>query len=222
MWTKFISLLKRDNLLTQALRESVEMLDTSWEMYQASVKSLRQSDSAEIDFDLEARDHMVDEGLEEVRRKVLTHLAVAGKGDLSAGLVLVSVVIDIEKIGDYTKRIYELARNHPERLHAGSLEGTVQQAEATVSKFFRQTLEAYRAHDTQAARELMKPGRSDLMASCDELEVAVTTGKGGDLSPADAATVALYVKYLQRIAACSWTILTSLVDPFHLIGREAE
>ena len=52
----------------------------------------------------------------EVRRKVFTHLAVTGERDLHAGLVLVSVVIDIERIGDYTKNIVELALHHPDKL----------------------------------------------------------------------------------------------------------
>jgi phosphate transport system protein len=55
----------------------------------------------------------------DVRRKVMTHLTVCGPADLAAGLVLVNVVIDIERIADYAKNIFDLARYHPRRLHAG-------------------------------------------------------------------------------------------------------
>lgn len=219
MWTEFLTLLRKDDLLTQSLKESCDMLDTDWAMYEASVKSLRQSDTAEIEFDIEARDRSVDAGLEDVRRKVLTHLSISGKGDLSAGLVLVSVVIDIEKIGDYTKRIFELARQHPRRLVAGSLEDSLKQAEAAVSALFQQTIQAYKGHDAAVAKKLVEAGSAGVLNACEAVEQALTSGKATDLNSQDAASVALYARYLRRIAASSWTILTSLVNPFHLIGH---
>jgi phosphate uptake regulator len=48
-----------------------------------------------------------------VRRKVLRYLAIAGTVDLVPGLVLTGIVIDIERIGDYTKNIAELATTYP-------------------------------------------------------------------------------------------------------------
>ena len=74
-------------------------------------------------------DKKINEFERDVRRKVMTHLAVGGKEDIGSGLVLVSVVIDIERIGDYTKNIYDLALNHPKKLTSGSLESTLNDME---------------------------------------------------------------------------------------------
>ena len=59
----------------------------------------------------------------------MTHLAIGGKDDIGSGLVLVSVVIDIERIGDYTKNIYDLAVNHPKKLEGGVVEDRLQKIE---------------------------------------------------------------------------------------------
>ena len=56
----------------------------------------------------------------------MTHLVVSGNKDLGSGLILVSVVIDIERMGDYTKNIYDLAIQHPKRLKAGNYENQLQ------------------------------------------------------------------------------------------------
>ena len=61
----------------------------------------------------------------DVRRKVMTHLSLGNTSDLTAGLVLISIVIDIERIGDYSKNIHDLATVHPDKLHGGSLEDDV-------------------------------------------------------------------------------------------------
>ena len=76
-------------------------------------------------------DKKINEFERDVRRKVMTHLAIGGKEDIGSGLVLVSVVIDIERIGDYTKNIYDLAVNHPKKLHGGSIEERLSEIEKT-------------------------------------------------------------------------------------------
>ena len=46
----------------------------------------------------------------------------------------------------------------------------------------------------------------------------IVSGRAPDLSRPDAATVALFARYLKRIAAHSRNVMTSLVNPFHRIG----
>lgn len=121
MWKNVINLFKKDNLYHQALQQAYAMLDADWLMYEASVESLRQSDTGEIKIDIFAKDKEVNAQERDVRRKVLTHLVISGGADLTSGLILVTVVTDIERIGDYTKNIYDLSRQHPPRLRGGSL-----------------------------------------------------------------------------------------------------
>ena len=116
MFKQIFEIFKSDSLYEQALSECHEMLEIDLSMYKESIKSLRKSDSAEIDIDIFEMDKKINEFERDVRRKVMTHLAIGGKEDIGSGLVLVSVVIDIERIGDYTKNIYDLAVNHPKKL----------------------------------------------------------------------------------------------------------
>ena len=134
MWSSLINAFKKDNLFQQAFNEACEMLETDGRMYKASVESLRHSDTADIAVDIKELDKQINRSERDGRKKVMTHLIVSGGTELAHGLALVSVVIDIERIGDYTKNIHDLARRHPARLKAGPLDPLLTEIETGISQ----------------------------------------------------------------------------------------
>ena len=217
MWKNLIALFRQDNLYAQALRESHTMLDLDLTIFEASMASLRRSDNSEVAVDIETIDKEINRFERDVRRKVLTHLSVSGS-DLVSGLVLVSVVIDIERIGDYAKNIHDLARAHPAQLHGGPLESEVASIETRVAGLFRDTVQAFRESDVEKSRKVMTAYKEELSAECDRVIDRIVSGKVPELSAAEAAAIALYIRYLKRIGAHSRNIMTSVVNPFHRIG----
>lgn len=218
MWKTFITLFRKDDLYTQALHESYTMLDLDLSMYEASVESLRKSDTAEISLDIYKTDKQINSYERDVRRKVMTHLTISGPADLASGLVLVSVVIDIERIGDYAKNIYDLAKAHPAKLHGGSLEPEIADIEERVTTLFKGMVAAFKSNDVEQSRLIVTDYKEGLSAACESIVTRIVSGETTDLNPADAATVVLYVRHLKRIAGHSRNILTSVVNPFHRIG----
>ena len=219
MWKNLLNLFShKDDLLTQALRESHSMLDLDLEIFEASVASLRQSDSSEVDVDIYLIDKKINAYERDVRRKVLTHLSFSSSTDLAAGLVLVSVVIDIERIGDYAKNIHDLARAHPARLVGKSLESEIADIESRVSSLFRDTVVAFRSSDIEKSRAIMVAYKEGLSSRCDDLINRIVSGQANDLDASEAAAISLYIRYLKRIGAHSRNIITSVVNPFHRIG----
>jgi phosphate uptake regulator len=219
MWSNLLKLFQSNNLFDQALKESHTMLDLDLEMYQASVESLRHSQTGEIKIDIFAKDKEINAYERDVRKKILTHLAVSrNTADLPSGLVLASIVNDIERIGDYTKNIYDLARHHPSKLHAGSVEPQLQEAEAGVTALFLDMIKAFKASDEEGARQIMRNYKESLSATCENITMGIVSGKVSDLKSADATATALYARYLKRIAGHSRNIISSVVNPFHRIG----
>jgi len=217
MFKSLTALFQKESLIEQALNECHQMLAMDWEMFQASTEALRRSDHADPQIDIADMDKRVNKYERDVRRKVITHLAVTGD-DLSAGLVVVSVVIDIERIGDYTKNIYELAKSHPPRLGGGSLEEKVASVEKRAADLFQRTARAFKGGDETEARAIMAEYKEQLAADFDQIINAIVSGQADDLSPGNAAAVALYVRYLKRIASHLRTIVTSVVNPFPRLG----
>ncbi|MDA7675350.1 hypothetical protein N8676_00325 [bacterium] len=218
MWKELIQLFKKDNLFEQAYQEAAEMLDTDAAMYNASVEALRRSDTAEVKFDIYDADKGVNRSERGVRKKVMTHLVVSGGTNLASGLSLVSVVIDIERIGDYTKNIYDLAVHHPLRLEGGPVEENLQKVEALVSSDFKSMIEVFKDRDEDKARLIMNNYKDGLSDACEEISNSILTGTVTELNSSDATAVSLYARFLKRIASHSRNIVTSVVNPFHRIG----
>jgi phosphate uptake regulator len=218
MFKQIFEIFKSDSLFEQALEECHEMLDIDLTMFKASIKSLRKSDSSDIDIDIFAMDKKINEFERDVRRKVMTHLAVGGKEDIGSGLVLVSVVIDIERIGDYTKNIYDLALNHPKKLDGGSAEDRLADIEKISFKLFDDTIDAFKNQDIEKARGLMGYYKENISSQSDAITHDVILEKIDDLDTGSASAVALYARYLKRIAAHSRNLISSVVNPFEKIG----
>ena len=218
MWRDLLTLFKQDNLFTQALTESHQMLDLDLTMIEASVESLRRSDDGSIAVDILGLDKQINRYERDVRQKVLTHLAVSGPANLSSGLVLVSIIIDIERIGDYAKNIHDLARLHPARLHAGVAEPDLADVERRALGLLRTAAEAFRKDDADKARQVMAGYKESFSADCEAIVRRVVENQVPDLDSGTAAAVALYARYLKRVGGHSRNIVTSVVNPFPRIG----
>ena len=218
MFKQIFELFKSDSLQEQALTECYEMLEIVREMYNESVKTLRHSDTTEIPIDIYKTDKKINEFERDVRRKVMTHLVVSGKEDLGSGLILVSVVIDIERIGDYTKNIYDLAVEHPQRLSAGSYEDQLSNIEGATTEFLNEAIEVFKNQDIENARKLMANYKTDISSTSSDIVNGIVSGKNNEFTPEKAGALCLYARYLKRIAAHSRNLVSSIVNPFERIG----
>lgn len=217
MFKKFKELFSSENLLDEAYKTTVMMLEFDQKMYNASQKTLRRSDTDELPFDVRKTDRQINKYEREVRRMVLTHLSMSGTHNLTPGLALISIVIDVERIGDYTKNIVDLAGQHKEKLKAGNYETQLGEIEAVIDDIFPKVIEVLKTHDKQSARYVME--LEEATAKKSEMIVSnLIQGKEESLKISDAVCVALYARYLKRINAHLTNIASSIVNPFPRIG----
>jgi len=217
MLNQFFELFRKDNMLQQAYDRSLEMLEADRDMFLAASSSLREHDDARIELDIYAKDQLINAYEREVRRKVLTHLALSSSRNIAAGLALVSIVIDIERIGDLTKNIVDLALNHPGRLECGSLEEDVRKIETTVKTMFTLLIEAFPDGDGDKAKEVMSE-HWWIARRSDEILNILIAHSAPDLVCNEAVSTALYLRFLKRISAHLMNIASSIVNPFDRIG----
>ncbi len=218
MFNKFKELFSSESLMEAAYTTTVKMLEFDAQMYEASRAVLRDTDDCELPFDIKKMDRKINKFEREVRRNVLTHLTVAGVSNLVPGLALVSIVISVERIGDYTKNIVELARDHEKRLGAGDQESNVQKVEAAIATHLPMALAVLRNQDKKLGREVMK-AEDEISKMADAVASGlIRTGGGKHLKTGDAVCAALYIRYLKRINAHLTTICSAIVNPFARIG----
>ncbi len=219
MFRQWLAIFKKDTLIDRAYERSFEMLDITNEMYVEARKSLRQREDCEVNLQVKETDKKVNSYEREVRRMVFNHLAVQGTADLPSGLVLISIIIDIERIGDYAKNMVELALDHPGKLHGGKFEEEIARIENALEDNFIQTKKCFKEGNSSTAIELMQKYAwvNDI---CDDIVMAMVKERDVEIKPGDAAALALYTRWLKRINSHLRNITTSVVNPFDRIGFE--
>lgn len=215
----FLSLFQKESLLDQALADTHMMLRDTERMVHAATAALRRSDSTDLDLDVPLMDKAVNRYESEVRRKVFTHLSVIGSENIYPSLVLVSIIIDVERVGDYAKNIVELAQQHAPKLTGGPFEKELLRIEeSVVDQLLPKGRTCFEKHDEEAAARLIHE-MNWVNPACDRITNLLCAGQEDTGLPANTqVTLALYVRYLKRINSHWLNVLTSIVSPFDRIG----
>ena len=149
----------------------------------------------------------------------MTHFAVSQNiDDLPNGLVLINMVVDIERIGDYTKNILDLALLHPSTIKAEEFSEELHQVEQEVLSRFSKTLEAIHTQDAEVARNMLDTYKETLSGVSDSVVNGIISGEIKLGNETNTAALALYARYLKRIGAHLKNITTVLVNPFDAVG----
>jgi phosphate uptake regulator len=215
MWKEILQLFKRDSLCEQAFDEAIIMLEESNRMFDAAILSLRQEGPLQVD--VYKRDKQINKYERSVRRKILSHLAVSNNPDANTALVLTAVVIDIERIGDYTKNIVELAADSENAFSAGEIDEDFVDIEKKLAAMFDNIIPALGESDIEKAREIY----TDHEVLNEIIEQSLSQLSGGEVLAGDsgaAVRAALYLRYLKRISAHLKNVATSVVNPYYRIG----
>jgi phosphate transport system protein len=217
MFKQLLAVFRKDTLMNRAYERSFEMITVTHNMFLKAKKSLRHTEDNQIDIDIYDKDIEVNKFEREVRRNVLNHLILSDKAELPSGLILVSIIIDIERIGDYTKNIVELAMNHPEKLDGMDFEADLQKIEQAVSELFNKTRTCFEKSDKELALRILDEYKW-INRSCDDIVLKLVKMKSSEMSTAEAVSLALYLRWLKRIHSHLRNIVTSVVNPFDRIG----
>jgi phosphate uptake regulator len=157
---------------------------------------------------LRSTDRKVNELEREIRRELLVHASVFGGIDTPAILVYMSIVKDIERVGDYAKNLLDLA------LDGANLSTTPDAAEwqrlrGEVKEYIVDAAAAFAKRDSNRSRDLLMRG-DKLLSEFDEgVSALVRNDEPGTQSVARVLTH----RYLKRVIAHLMNVLSSVVMP---------
>jgi Na+/phosphate symporter len=214
-----VKLWNADDLLAQAWDESYKMMVLSNEIFTQAIKYLREGENKDTIKALKKRDVEINNFQRDVRRKVVTHYSVSQDiDDLPNGLVLLNMVVDVERVGDYTKNILDLALNHPSTIRSEEFSEDLHRVEQEVISRFSKTLEAIHTQDADVARAMMVSYKETLTSISDDIVNGCISGKITLGNESKTVALALYARYLKRIGAHLKNITTVLINPFEAVG----
>lgn len=219
MFRLLFDLWQTQNSLKTMLNDFVEMLEMDSRMFSIVLEVFKgNKERIDIHEDVYKRDVEINRRERSIRKSILEHLTVHPGGDLPASLVLMSIVKDAERVGDYSKNIVEVAQalNTPTkdlRYYNEFLE-----ISAHVTEILQNTIMAIRESDAGLAKEIVQD-ESAMTKRCDALVERIANS---DLSANEAVCTAMAIRFLKRIEAHLSNIASSVVLPVHRLDGRLE
>ena len=219
VFKNLVNIWKSEDGLSQAWSSSNEMLVISHDMFNDSINALRSGEKNKVIKSIKQRDEIINQYHRDIRKKVVTYYSVSKDIlNIDSGLVLLNMVVDIERVGDYSKNILDLAKHHPKKLVSEKISDELRIIEKAVIERFKNTVIAIETMDEDIARKLIKSYRSDLGKISDDLVASSISGNFQIGEEHRASSMVLYARYLKRIGAHLKNITSVVVNPFESIG----
>ena len=213
MFRELMNLWKKGGLLSEAFDDANEMLARVSEIFVAMTDWLVDGKTSELD--AHKQDKQINVMEQEIRRKVLKHLSVNPQQEVAASLTLTNVVIDIERIGDYSKNIEELVELYHKNFQDVQYMPLLRELTRFVQQMFDEVRASFKDGDEQRAREAIA-NHKKVRRGCNKiLEQAFSTT---ETEVPQAVVSVLYARYLKRVSAHLKNIATSVVNPFDTLG----
>jgi phosphate uptake regulator len=212
MFRELLAAWRKTDPLKEMYQSLIKMLEAGEWMFQACWAAAKEGEvPPEFKAELYRRDIEVNRAQRDIRRRIVEHLAVQPGVDIPACLVLMSVVKDAERIGDYCKNILEAAELEAEPVTKCEFNHRFDEAYRDICGIFSKTRVALADSDEVVGQEVIVEERN-VSARCDALVERIATA---DLPAKLAVPWALLARYLKRVSAHLGNMASSLVMPLH-------
>lgn len=198
-----------DDRLTQVEARLQAMLVDDRHSFDLATSALVSgADPTTVGEDLRATDRRVNQGERDIRRELIVHASVQGAIDTPSILMYMSVVKDVERIGDYAKNVFDLAAQGVDLSDADDLDD-IQETRRRISSLISEAATVFATRDEDRARALIAEG-DELQDRFDQLVAgyvhAHETGR-------HAVPRALFYRHCKRIVAHLMNVLSAVVMP---------
>jgi len=188
--------------LVQMLRDGLVVYDEAMDALFGAGKSKETKRS------IKSTDREINLAEQDVRRDLMMHVSVQDAVDLPLVLAYMSVVKDVERVGDYAKNVYDLVK------YGEDFSGAADLAELThyrnaVAGLIEEAAAVFESSDSDRAAALIAKADGFL----DEYDARVRAAYNYDGPASQAVARALYYRYLKRITSHVMNLMTALVMP---------
>lgn len=210
MFKNLLSFWKGKEFLAQVFEEFKDMLDQTECMYKMVCSTLldnvEEPDLKEKIYEIDKR---VNRLQKDIRKRIVEHLSLQPTVDVPACLLLMSVVKDAERLGDYSKNLYEVTGLLQKPIDRSVFSQYFGELDKDILTLFRQTKEAFMEADRSKAESSWNDEHR-LAIQCDRIVKQVVKS---NLSVNEAVCFVLIARHFKRLVAHLVNIATSVILP---------
>ena len=210
MFENLLSFWKGKDFLAQVLGDFKVMLDDAEIMFKSAVENLfadtPPSDVGEKIYEI---DKKINQLQKDVRQRIITHLSLQPSVDVAACLLLMSVVKDAERLGDYSKNLYQVHKLTQGPLDRATFSGFFDELDNQILSLFTQTKEAF-IESNELKAQSSWDYEHKIAKRCDDIILELAESS---LSVSQAVAFTLIARHFKRIVAHLVNIATSVILP---------
>jgi len=195
-----------------------QMLDAGRHIFDtASNAFLGGTDLEVIRQDLFETDKRINRAEQQIRREIVVHATVHGVAEFPPCLILMSIVKDAERVGDYAKNIFDLAELAPRPL-AGEHKDRLVKLKDRISGVMATCREIFDAHAKDRAADLIRQAQQIEDFCDDQVRQLIQAKEHIDLATA----YALAYRYFKRVVSHTRNVASSVIQPLDKLDFPAK
>lgn len=213
MLKELLSIFTSDTPLKDISHDFARMLNIVQKMVVAASQNYAGAhDDADVREHLRTQDVEVNRLERSIRKRVVSILSIRKSVDVPYCLLMMSLVKDVERIGDYAKNLTEVTEiSGP--LPDDPLVNELHVIRMAVETLAKEAASVFERSDKEQATELTRQGRSRAK-QCDQLVAKIAAS---DLPAGTAVKMAVAVRFFKRIESHLLNIISSVIMPLHKI-----
>ena len=211
---KLFDALTKGPVLEDAFDKAGEMHERSAALFEKSFEvAMGQEELSKKE--LKEMDIKINKLMRAIRRDIYQYLSVASKPNVNASLILTSIVIDYERIGDISANIAEINDIYGICICKSKYAEDLTEIKEMITKLFKMTVRAFDKEDEEGAKaaielhDRIKKKHSQLIQKMIEQN---------EIDNNEAIAVAMMGYYFRRINAHLSNIDTTVLLPFPSMG----
>ena len=210
MIREIIDAWKGKSEMEDIIDEFLDMVSKAERMYDLVIHAvIEKGHVSHIKEDIYRMDKELNHAERSIRRKIVNHLSVRAHADVAAALIMMSVVKDVERIGDYIKNAHSAFAVFDTTFDHGRYMTPFLEMMKIIEEMFGQLRRAFRRSDPNMAQEIIKES-TILNEKCDLL---LTQLVKDELPTEKAVIYTLISRYLKRLSSHLRNVATSIVMP---------
>jgi phosphate transport system protein len=213
MFKQLLEAWRRKPILVQMCEEFVHMLGDAHWMFRSVTTLLFGGDGSDPQLvqQIYDRDIAINKAERHIRKQLVEHLSFLPGSDVPTCLVLMSVVKDAERIGDYCKNVLEVVSWLRAPLAGDRHADEFRAMMGEIAAAFEPTAKCFQESDSTLGHEMLERTR----ALAQRADAVIDELLDEQLGCRQAVSYTLLARYLKRVAAHLANIASSTVMPLH-------
>ncbi|MCB0472862.1 MAG: hypothetical protein KDC56_07365 [Flavobacteriaceae bacterium] len=218
-WKKIFYALQEDHAVKEIYQNSKVMMMKAYDMLDYSIGRLRLRKTSKENFDIYKEDKELNELEVGIRRKLFIYQTSERPNKNHSAVIIMSLIShDIERIGDYSKNIFQLSERYDEVQKFGEFNEELKKIENLILVEFRKLNSYFNEFDNEVHKSIGEglTMANQLIGHC--LKKLQEEPEESGLNQKTNISLVLYLRFMKRASSHLRNIASSYYNPIDRIG----